>query len=278
MKPLEAHKKEFKTQGYTLFPRTFTDSWVQNARKAFDDIADRVPEVKETHKMGGEIILEHEPDLTLSAITAPKLLDFAEMLVGPYVQLESVTYRAIPPVTGEHAKERPRGYHRDMFAFFPDDGIYHRPLLFNAIVYLQDLTDETGPLYVVPGSHMRAMGLEDDQRFVCHPDEVAVYPKAGDVVMFHCSLLHSGAPNVSKDKRYIFIITYNHAWLKYRADYSGPACQKLIKEAQGRGDRRLPRLLGVDELMFRRANYGYCRTDEESWEQWRDEDRAALAD
>ena len=122
------------------------------------------------------------------------------------------------------------------------------------------------------------MGMEEEARFERHREEVAVYPKAGDVVMFHCSLLHSGAPNVSNDKRYIFIITYNHAWLKYRADYTGPACQKLIKEAQKRGDRRLPRLLGIDDLMFRRANYGYYRTDEEMWKQWAEEDRAEVVE
>jgi len=34
----------------------------------------------------------------------------------------------------------------------------------------------------------------------------------------------------------------------------------------------------VDDLMFRRANYGFCRTDEEIWEEWKAEDRAALED
>ena len=276
MKTLELHREKFREQGYTLFPRILPNAWVQRTRDAFHQIAESVEEVRETHKMGGAIFLEEEPELALAAITAPRLLDFAEMLIGPYVQLESITYRASPPVSSREAAKRPRGYHRDMFAFFPEEGIYHRPLLFDAIVYLQDLTDENGPLYVLPGSHRRAMGLTDEQRWRSRPGEVAVYPKAGDVVMFHCSLLHSGSPNTSDERRHIFIITYNHAWLKFRADYSGPACRAIIERARRRSDRRMLRLLGHDELMFQRANWGYRRPDTEIWKQWSDEDRVAL--
>ena len=276
MKSLELHREEFMEQGYTLFPRIIPNAWVQRTREAFHEIAESVEEVRETHKMGGAVFLEKEPELALAAISVPRLLDFAETLIGPYIQLESITYRAPPPVSRREAVERPRGYHRDMFAFFPEEGIYHRPLLFNAIVYLQDLTDENGPLYVLPGSHRRAMGLTDEQRRQTQSGEVAVYPKAGDAVMFHCSLLHSASPNISDERRHIFIITYNHAWLKFRADYNGPACRTIIDRARQRSDRRLLRLLGHDERMFQRANWGYCRPDTEIWKQWSDEDRAAL--
>ena len=152
---------------------------MQRTRKAFHKIAESVEEVRETHKMGGAVFLEKEPELALAAIRVPRLLDFAETLIGPYVQLESITYRATPPVNRREAVERPRGYHRDMFAFFPEEGIYHRPLLFNAIVYLQDLTNENGPLYVLPGSHRRAMSVTEKELRQPQPGEVAVYPKAG---------------------------------------------------------------------------------------------------
>lgn len=276
MKSLEQHREEFRELGYTLFPRILPDTWVQRTRKAFHKIAKSVEKVGETHSMGGALFLEEEPELALDAITVPRLLDFAETLIGPYIQLESITYRATPPVSGQEAVERPRGYHRDMFAFFPEEGIYHRPLLFNAIVYLQDLTDENGPLYVLPGSHRRPMGVTEKGQRQPHPDEIAVYPKAGDIVLFHCSLLHSPSPNISKGRRHIFIITYNHAWLKFRANYTGPTCRAIIEQARQSSDRRLLRLLGHDELIFRRANWGYRRPDTEIWKQWVDEDRVAL--
>ena len=40
-------------------------------------------------------------------------------------------------------------FHRDRWGRMPN-GQYERPLAFNAITYLQDLTDETGPLRIVP--------------------------------------------------------------------------------------------------------------------------------
>ena len=276
MKSLDAHLHEFKTEGYTIFPKILDDTWVQQMRDAFHEIVERIPTPDGSKPTLLVDLIEHKPKLTVPAITIPRILDFSELLIGPYVQLESITYRCIPPMPKAEAEKRPTGYHRDMFAFFPEDDIYHRPLLFNAIVYLQDLTDDIGPLRVIPGSHMRGMSYSGEIN-AYHPDEKLVYPKSGDIVMFHCSMLHSGTHNMSNEDRYLFIITYNHSWLKYRANYSGPNSQAVIRDAHERNDRRLLRLLGVDDLLFRRANWGFREPDEEIWKQWREEDRAALA-
>lgn len=50
--------------------------------------------------------------------------------------------------------------------------------------------------------------------------------------MFHCSMRHAGSPNVSAKPRYIYIITYNHSWLKYRGNYNGPNAQAIIELAR----------------------------------------------
>ena len=150
-KLLKEHISEFKTQGFTVFPKTFDETWMQRAREIFEETVNRIPYQGDTPPTNLINLIEHAPHHTLQAITVPKILDFAEAIIGPYVQLESITYRRIPSITkAEAAKQSKGGYHRDMFAFFPDDDVYHRPLLFNAIVYLQDLTDETGPLRVIP--------------------------------------------------------------------------------------------------------------------------------
>ena len=140
-KTLEQHLDEFKTVGFTLFPKMLGDDWVAEMRDAFEEIADRIPNPDGSRSATFVDVLEHKPDLVLSAMSNPRLLDFAEMIVGPHVQLESVTYRRTAP---QPADTNPvLGFHRDMFAEFPQEGVYHRPLLFNALSYLQDLDDGT---------------------------------------------------------------------------------------------------------------------------------------
>ena len=273
MKSLAEHLAEFRRDGFTLFPEMLDAAWVREMRDAFEEIADRIPTVDGSRPSVFVDVLEHKPELVLRALSNRRLLDFAEMVVGPHVQLESITFRRTPPQPD--ADRNALGFHRDMFAFFPEDGVYHRPLLFNALSYLQDLTDETGPLRIIPGSHMRALRMTREQARRPHPEEVIVYPKAGDTAVFHCSMLHSGSPNRSTDYRYLFFLTLNHSWLKHRANYNGPVSQAVIARARARNDRRLLRLLGVDDQFVQRANCGFLEPDEENWKRWIADDDTA---
>ena len=157
MKSLEEHLTEFKRDGFTLFPRMLDPAWMREMRDGFEELEARTPNADGSRPSAITDLLEHKPEPVLRALSNARLLDFAEMVVGPHVQLESITFRRTPPQPEQDGAAL--GFHRDMFAFFPEDGVYHRPLLFNALSYLQDLTDETGPLRIIPGSHMRAMRM-----------------------------------------------------------------------------------------------------------------------
>ena len=122
---------------------------------------------------------------------------------------------------------------------------------------------------------MRALRMSPEEARRPHPEEVIVYPKAGDTAVFHCSMLHSGSPNRSSDYRYLFFLTFNHSWLKHRANYRGPVSQAVIAGARARNDRRLLRLLGVDDQFAQRANCGFLEPDEENWKRWIADDSAA---
>ena len=65
------------------------------------------------------------------------------------------------------------------------------------LCYLQDMDGPGGPLLAVPGSHRSAFGEKP-----VGAGEEAVVPvdaKAGDVVFFHCDMLHSGSVNRADD-------------------------------------------------------------------------------
>ncbi len=93
-------------------------------------------------------MLERSPQLMWPAVSNPTVLDFAEAVVGPFVQLDNLTLAAFLPLDAdrrEKARGTASGYHRDRWGRMPN-GNYERPLAFNAITYLQDLTDDNGPV------------------------------------------------------------------------------------------------------------------------------------
>ncbi|HIM10020.1 TPA: hypothetical protein EYM26_04365 [Candidatus Poribacteria bacterium] len=42
-KSLEKHIHGFKTQGFTVFPQTFDETWMQRAREIFEETVNRIP-------------------------------------------------------------------------------------------------------------------------------------------------------------------------------------------------------------------------------------------
>ena len=69
-KTLEQHLDEFKTVGFTLFPKMLGDDWVAEMRDAFEEIADRIPNPDGSRSATFVDVLEHKPDLVLSAMLA----------------------------------------------------------------------------------------------------------------------------------------------------------------------------------------------------------------
>ncbi len=277
MKSMTKRLAEYKENGFTVFEGVFSreqmDAWI--ARYA-DLVQRQTPLGAERPTQWLSSVVEYEPWLMLPAVNNPDILDFAERVMGPFVQLDNLTFMAFPTYPRAEVEGRASGWHRDIWAWVPPGNDYIAPLACNAITYLQDLTDENGPLRVVPGSHREPVTVTQDSLHVPHPREVLVYPKAGDIVFTHCALLHSGTPNYSGKLRYFFSIYYNRSWLRYRDNHSGPNVGKITQMARQKNDRRLLRLFGVDEQVFMRANSGFQVADEEMWDRWIREDRAAL--
>lgn len=278
MTALEERLREYKELGYTVFENVFSAEQMQAWKAKYDDLVLRqtLPGAERPQYWLSSVV-EYEPWLMLPAVNDPTILDFAERVMGPFVQLDNLTFMAFPSVPKQEAAGRTSGWHRDIWGWLPDGPQYVRPLACNAITYLQDLTDEYGPLRVIDGSHRRDITIAEADRNKPHPEERVIHVRAGDVVFTHCALLHSGTPNTSGQPRYFFSIYYNMSWLRCRDNHEGPNVRKILKMAREKNDRRLMRLFGVDELLFLRANSGFQTPDEVMWERWIAEDRAALS-
>ena len=111
-----------------------------------------------------------------------------------------------------------------------------------------------------------------------HEELAVTHPEAGDIVLTHNGLLHSGTPNGSGQKRYFFSVYYNLSWMKHTDTFDGPNCQQLKRWARKRNDHRSLRLLGQDDYLQARGNSGFQDADEPRWERWIAEERELLID
>ena len=268
-----AHIEFYKKNGYTIFPSLFGEAQMNAWREKHEQL---YAEFDKKSWFGN--MLEYAPKLMWPAVSNPTIVDFAELVMGPFVQLDNLTLSVFHPVPKSEAKGKISGWHRDRWGQVPRGSIYERPNAINAISYLQELTDEMGPLRVIPGSHRRSLTISPDDRSKPHPDEAVINMKPGDVVITHVNLVHSGTPNTSTSGklRYFFSIYYNLTWLKHTDNHSGPLTQEILGEARSQNDHRSMRLLGVDEQLQVRCNSGFLTADEERWAEWAAADKEAI--
>ncbi len=268
---------QFQRDGYTLFPAVHGHALMQRWRDAYPSLCRQATPPGGPPASWLANLLEADTALFLPMAAHPLLLDFAELAMGPFVQLDSTAFNVFPNMAPATAQGRVNGWHRDRYAFVPQTADYLRPWCINTITYLQDLTASSGPLRVIPGSHRDPVVFSATERGLPHPRERLLEPRAGDVVVTHGLLAHAGTPNTSGAPRYFLSASLNLSWMRHRDNHSGPRVSALADDAQARGDRRLLRLLGRDPLLWERSNpYFMTDSDEARWAAWAEEDRAAL--
>ncbi len=269
---MDEHVGQFVQDGYTLFPRVFGAAQMELWRQLFRALQGTNKPSHPEFWFGG--IFEKAPKELLPAVANPHLLDFAERVMGPFVQLDNISLVGFPSSDAEQARGKVSGWHRDRWAHLPKGGYTH-PLAINGITYFQDLDDQYGPLRVIPGSHREPIAISPVEANRPHPREVLLDVRAGDVVFIHNALLHSGTPNISGQTRFFFSLFYNLTWLRPTDDHTGPRTSALIEAAREADDFRTMRLFGVDEKLESRNNWGFNKPDEPEWARWAAEDKAS---
>lgn len=122
-------------------------------------------------------------------------------------------------------------WHQDYTYWARDDGM-PTPQALNVAVFLDEVTDFNGPLFVMPGSHRRSLDertgthkdgwqhtLTADLRHKITPETltdmadefglVSIKGKPGTVVVFDGQLVHCSPPNLSGNPRTVIFIRYN---------------------------------------------------------------------
>ncbi len=144
------------------------------------------------------------------AMRSSVMTDAVADLIGPNVKFHHSKINSKLPGAKTEVK-----YHQD-FPFTPhsnDDVV-------TALLMVDEVTEENGPLEVVAGSHNGAIhGLWHDGKFTgaVEPDvesdasarAVKCIGPAGSVCLMHTRLLHGSAPNLSDQPRTLFICVYS---------------------------------------------------------------------
>ncbi|MEM1049951.1 MAG: phytanoyl-CoA dioxygenase family protein [Pseudomonadota bacterium] len=200
--------------------RTDFDAWVEESRShdaAYGETLDGRPrfDVEPGHSAEKPGLRRVNAPVEVSqayydAMADSRMTDCVADLVGPNVKLHHTKINSKLPGTATAVK-----WHQD-FPFTP----HSNDDLVTALLMVDEVTEENGPLEVVAGSHRGALhSLWHDGVFtgaVAESIAEASVAKAkvctgsaGSVCLMHTRLLHGSAPNRSAHPRTLFIAVYS---------------------------------------------------------------------
>ncbi len=208
---------ELVEQGYIVRNQLFSGEQLQSLREAADEIEARY---LATHKPGegkgfgglfARNIIDEHPVIETLLLSHPALVSVARAVLGPQVQVHASVLRVAYPGLQNQGVEW--HFHQRVVPD-PEPPFFLRPVVLDNLIYLDDLTDDSGPLVVLPGSHKFNEDLPSGD-FSDKPGQVVVKCPAGSVVTSHSSLWHKAfAPKPDAIKRRLLIFGYSPVWLK----------------------------------------------------------------
>ena len=149
-------------------------------------------------------------DVYAEAMTSSRMVAMVADLIGPDVKLHHAKINSKLPRTATKVD-----WHQD-FPFTP----HSNDDLITALLMIDEVTEENGPLEVVAGSHKGPLrSLWHDGGFTgavdtataeqCAAAAVRCTGPAGAVCLMHTRLLHGSAPNRSEKPRTLYIAVYS---------------------------------------------------------------------
>jgi ectoine hydroxylase-related dioxygenase (phytanoyl-CoA dioxygenase family) len=220
-------KEQYEINGYVVVPSLFNSDEVDLLRKTTDDIiesargkskSDAIHDLEDSHDANGapKVRRIKDPvkqfDVYNALARNEKLLSIVRTLLGTNVRFHSSKINIKSAEFGAAVE-----WHQD-WAFYPhtNDGVL-------AVgVALEDLTEDNGPLMVVPGSHRGPVYDHHADGVFCGAiaagdvadqieQAVPLIGAAGSVTVHHVRTLHGSAINRSGQPRPLLLISYTAA-------------------------------------------------------------------
>ncbi len=197
-----AHRavREYEEVGYTIFRHVIDDDLLRETNGHVEWLQEQHPDVP-PENLGTEFV--RDDPFWLGLVSDPRLLDIAQLFIGPDIALFASHYISKPPRSG-----KPVLWHQDG-SYWPLE-----PMSVVSLWLAVDNSDEhNGCMKVIPGSHRdelsalrenttteSVLGSEAD-REVDEGTAVSLVLAAGDVEVHHLNTMHSSDANRSEDRR-----------------------------------------------------------------------------
>jgi ectoine hydroxylase-related dioxygenase (phytanoyl-CoA dioxygenase family) len=232
----------YHTNGFLRLPQVFSQLELERLRTELDELVQNwattsvgwtgpwrqvymSPEVEKRSMLTHLHDLHFYSEAWCRAVSSPRLAEAMADLLGPHVELHHTTLHLKPPETG-----MPFPLHQDS-PFYRHEGLGY----VDAIVHLDDTTDENGCLRFVAGSHthghLEHVTKVDGKEVSPHlptdawrlEDTVPVPAQAGDVIAFSIYTVHGS--HINRTNRWRRLV---------RIGYRDPLNKQLAGQSLGR--------------------------------------------
>lgn len=208
---------QLERDGYLVRERLIQGELLERLRRAADELeADALRHSRPGQGKGfGGLFLrgliDKHPVFLETLFRFTPCLSVARAVLGPQVQIHATVLRVAYP---ELENQDVEWHFHQRVVPDPEPAWFHRPVVVDNLIYLDDLTDDSGPLVVLPGTHRINQDLPSGD-FSDKPGQVVVTCPAGSCVTSHSSLWHKAlAPTPAGGKRRLLILGYSPVWQK----------------------------------------------------------------
>jgi ectoine hydroxylase len=220
----------YEQNGYLVLPNQFSESETQTLlretrRLSRLDIPQRILE-RDGQQIRSLYAVHQHSDAFNSFTRDTRTLHPARELLGSEVYIHQTQLNPKAPFQGDVWE-----WHQDYLYWQRDDGM-PTPRALNVSVFLDEVTEFNGPIFVMPGSHKvsltdqtqtHATGWQNtltaDIRHKVTPNALrrladrlglmSIKGKPGTTVIFDGRLLHCSPPNLSGSSRSVVFVRYN---------------------------------------------------------------------
>ncbi|WP_440906659.1 phytanoyl-CoA dioxygenase family protein (plasmid) [Catenovulum sp. SX2] len=216
----EKQMEDFYRDGYVIARGYFNMAEIEKLQaKAFSDdsLYDRAWNKKDGSGAVSKVCLWQKTgdDLYSMFSRSRRLVDSCEKLIGEPTYHTSTKIMMKEPFVGGAWE-----WHQD-FGYWHQDNLMLYPKAISCMVAINKATIENGCLQVLKGSHhlgrldhsktgdQKGADLKFVEEAMKYHELVNVELEPGDVLFFHCNLLHKSNQNRSKDPRWSMISAYN---------------------------------------------------------------------